>query len=80
MTLFNFPSNFVYWTKIEEHEELKDILLPKIYADAPNIKYEGDGVCVTNYFEKNNIINNLDFSVYESIVWNPFKKCMMSLI
>ena len=74
MTLFNFPSNFVYWTKIKDHEELKNILLPKIYADVPNIKYEGDGVCVTNYFEENNIINNLDFSFYESIVWNPFKK------
>ena len=74
MTLFNFPSNFIFWTKIEEHEKLKNILLPKIYADTSKIKYDEDGASITNYFEKENILHHLEQDLLNDIIWKPFKK------
>ena len=80
MTLFNFPSNFIFWTKIEDHEKLKNILLPKIYADTSKIKYDEDGASITNYFEKDNILHHLEQDLLNDIYGNHLKKCMMNLI
>ena len=54
--LYNFPSNFVFYTKVKDHEQLKKKLLPQIYANESGITYKGEYQdSITNYFEENNI-------------------------
>ena len=40
--LYNFPSNFVFYTKVKDHEQLKKKLLPQIYANESGITYKGE--------------------------------------
>ena len=66
--LYNFPSNFVFWTKVKDHEQLKKKLLPQIYANESEITY--DGVyedSVTNYFEEKNILLDMEKEIYHNI-------------
>ena len=57
LMLYNFPSNFVFYTKVKDHEQLKKKLLPQIYANESGITYKGEYQdSITNYFEENNIL------------------------
>ena len=73
--LYNFPSNFVFWTKVKDHEQLKKKLLPQIYSNESEITY--DGVyedSVTNYFEEKNILLDMEKEIYHNIIWDPFNE------
>jgi hypothetical protein len=69
--IFNFNSNFIYWEKVENHEEYKKYFIPKItneyeYSKQINqtdltTKYFLETNCFTSYCNKNSkiIYNNL---------------------
>ena len=67
--LYNFPSNFIFWTKVRNHEQLKKKLLPQIYANESEIAYDGAYQdSVTNYFEENNILLDMGEEEYHNII------------
>ena len=75
--IYNFPSNFIFWTKVENHEELKRKLIAKIYDDEKSISYSGPySDSITNYFEDENILLDLTEEDYKNIVWDPFEKML----
>src|SRR6056300_769707 len=38
MSFYHFPSEFVFWDKVENHDEIKKEILPKILEDSKNKK------------------------------------------
>tara|TARA_B100000900_G_scaffold390979_1_gene385152 strand:+ start:632 stop:1207 length:576 start_codon:yes stop_codon:yes gene_type:complete len=75
--LYNFPSNFIFWTKVRNHEQLKKKLLPQIYANESEIAYDGAYQdSVTNYFEENNILLDMGEEEYHNIIWDPFNEML----
>ena len=64
--LYNFPSNFVFWTKVRNHELMKSRLLPQIYENESTIKpIGGYKDSITNYFEKDNILLDMSEEEYK---------------
>lgn len=75
--LYNFPSNFVFYTKVRNHEQLKKKLLPQIYANESSITYKGEYQdSITNYFEENNILLDMEEEIYHNVVWDPFNEML----
>jgi hypothetical protein len=76
MGFYHFPSEFVYWTKNERHEEIKDKLMKKIEEDKINRESETFGVVngTTNYDTngKNDFLS--DAELQESLVFEPLEK------
>ena len=84
MSIFHFPTEFVYWDKVEKHEEIKKNLLPIIQENAKT-KNNPFSSCIfnTSLFknkEKNDIKNSFlrDKKLLDSIVFknidNMFNK------
>jgi len=79
-----FPPDFVFWTSIENHKEVKDYLLPLIkQKEEESIKTPTRWYCdVNSSFEKNSIGENnfnqflLDPKIIKDIVWNPLDKML----
>jgi hypothetical protein len=82
--IYNFPSQFVYWEKIEKHNEIKKNILPSILEHSSNLykSYSEEDIgycekfkCRTSYFlrgEDDTFLFDL-LSVYDYlnlIVWN----------
>ena len=57
MSFYHFPSEFVYWDKVENHEEIKNEFLPKILEDSKK--------------KKNNPFNNCKFNTNFTYVGEP---------
>ena len=75
--LYNFPSNFIFYTKVRNHEQLKKKLLPQIYANESSITYKGQYQdSITNYFEENNILLDMEKEIYHNVVWDPFNEML----
>ena len=75
--LYNFPSNFIFYTKVRNHEQLKKKLLPQIYANESDISSEGEYQdSITNYFEENNILLDMEEEIYHNVVWDPFNEML----
>ena len=75
--LYNFPSNFVFWTKVRNHELMKSRLLPQIYENESTIKpIGGYKDSITNYFEKDNILLDMSEEEYNNIIWDPFNEML----
>ena len=80
-TIFTFPSPFVYSTQIENHQEIKQEVLPKILQLAEgkqdDISYQwapgrNSGNLVTNYSQAISDLNScLNPSHYTDIIWKP---------
>jgi uncharacterized protein (TIGR02466 family) len=85
--LLRWPSPFLFWTEVENHEEIKKELSPKIYDQSSNMKYynkpmqirkPGDGnwncEVITTYFDRED--SNLLFSeeILRSIISKPLDK------
>ena len=79
MPLFTFPTEFVYWDKIENHEEIKKELLPIILEKNDKTKNNPFGACELNtsfYKDKrlqseNKFLKNrklLDDIVHKSVI------------
>lgn len=74
MGIFNFPSNFVYWEDVKNHDMIKPILLSKIekikekYKDNNPELYNAS----TNYSYDTDITQFInDPDINKDIVWNP---------
>lgn len=85
--LVNWPSPFLFWTKLENHEELKKELVPKIYEQSKDMKYynkpmqirnPGDGhwncEVITTYFNREDSNNIFSNEILSSIISKPLKE------
>lgn len=84
MGLFHFPSNFVYWTDIKNHEEIKRKLIPKIEKidhKQRSEKQKDNGLinASTNYNTATG--NFLDEEPYitNELVWKPLNELLKKL-
>ncbi len=83
--LYNFPSQFVYWESIEQHEEIKKNIFQKIidhsntlnqlYKNRDDLEYYNNYMCKTNYFlndNNDNFLFNLleEYNYLNLIIWN----------
>jgi hypothetical protein len=77
--LYKFPSQFVYWKKIENHEKIKNNILPlildhsdKLSLDEKNTKYCERYKCKTNFFCKDKFLSELfkKYNYEQLIIWN----------
>lgn len=79
--LYNFPSHFVYWEKIKNHKEIKENILPLILEHSDRLSYTSDEStinyfkkykCRTDFFSKDNFLNNLfqEYGYEDIIIWN----------
>ena len=80
MTFFHFPSNFVYWENVSEHEKLKEMYLPKIRQMEKYTKdalyYNGCTSVVNSSYSATN--DNKEYNYYlldqlllSNVVWKP---------
>jgi hypothetical protein len=54
MSFYHFPSEFVFWDKVENHDEIKKEILPKILEDSKNKKNNPFSACKFNTSFKHN--------------------------
>jgi hypothetical protein len=77
-----FPSQFVYWEKIKNHEEIKNFLLPKIKEHSHSlftlmsedkIKSCEQQKCKTSYFVNDHFLEKIfkEYDYENDIIWNP---------
>lgn len=75
-----FPTKFVYWEKIPNHNQIKEKYLNFVKIDSDkngslyreNIEKKWNCRCLSSYFAENSLpdeLNNVDF--IKSIVWKP---------
>lgn len=75
MPHFQFPSHYVFWTKVENHEEIKSQYLSKIKSIDKNISNTHNFICNV----RSNIRERVDFfeddiDTVNSIVWKPVQE------
>lgn len=88
--LINWPSPFIFWTKVENHKELKEELVPKIYEQSMDMKYynkpmqirkPGDSnwncEVITTYFNRDDSNSIFSEEVLRSIVSKPLNKFLV---
>ena len=79
MSFYHFPSEFVYWDKVENHDEIKKEILPKILEANKNKKNNPFDSCKFNTsFEYNgkpdlNVMNKKMFDVILFYLEKMFK-------
>lgn len=79
--LYTFPSQFVYWEKLPEHNDIKDDLLSFINDD---VDMNGEsyrarakeywGRELTTSFFKNTPLRFMNQTLFNTIVWGPFQR------
>ena len=74
MPHFQFPSHYVFWTKVENHEKIKSHYLSKIKSIDKNISNKHNFICNV----RSNIRERVDFfeddtDSINSIVWKPIE-------
>lgn len=84
-----FPSNFVYWEKIPNHQKIKKTILNTIDDDIKKneffyrekLKENWKCKCISNFFNKDNnfyeTLSNKDF--IKSIIWNPIDNMLKEM-
>ncbi len=86
MPFFCFPSNFVYWEKVDRHEELKSRILPKILAEKDanegnpwraSIVNSGFDYDLGEHDRKNSMLN--DLFIMENVVKQPINNVFSQL-
>jgi hypothetical protein len=75
MGIFYFPTNFVYWQKVNNHDKIKENLVPKIEnLRATRFKDNKPGLinASTNYNGgDDNILSTNEHNMIKHIVWDP---------
>ena len=71
--IYEFDSPFVFWTKVNNHEQIKDTLGPIIKTVSKNDKatVTVDGSTTTYYHQKYTYFTE---SMLEDIIWNPLEQ------
>jgi hypothetical protein len=85
MGIFYFPTNFVYWEHVQNHEEIKQLFLDKIKDIRYKYKDNHQGLVngYTSYGIKDNTLLNLlrDYNgIADQVVWNPINQAIKQLI
>ena len=76
-----FPSNFVYWENIENHEKIKHVIMKKV-LELDNGVYKNHnpgGIlnAVTNYGPSADKFSKyFDKDIIDQLVWNPFENLL----
>jgi len=84
MPFFHFPCDYVYWTHVEDHENIKAKYLPKVREAEKKHKGNTQGLigeAVTGYTEDDNLTDELNKFIREpditnSVVWNSINKLL----
>lgn len=71
--LYEFDNPFVFWTKVENHEEIKQYLIPHI-LDTPEEKVSRYCGSRTSYFHQQ--YNFFNKKIIEDIVWKPYEQML----
>lgn len=82
-----FPSNFVYWQKVQNHQEIKEkyieLILNDFESNKDEYKSKSDWNCsvVSSYFDDENRNNKRIFDQYfiENVVQEPIENCISQL-
>jgi hypothetical protein len=79
MGIFNFPSNFVYWEDVKNHDMIKPILLEKVKKFAE--KYDTSRSDLVNasssFLLENHFITDSD--MIKHLVWDPINNAIREL-
>ena len=77
MTHIKFPSHYLYWTQVKDHENIKSKLVPIIHNLITENNYDNpfkkDCTMTTNFSEKTDFLDN---EMKEKIIW----KCLGEMI
>lgn len=86
MGIYYFPTNFVYWENIENHENIKNILMNEISIIEPLYKYNkkydnGLSHASTNYIPNEDNFTEIlaNNSLLEELVWKPVNNSLSEL-
>ena len=73
MPTFNFDAPFIFWTKVNNHKQIKDTIVPviKIISDNDNATVTVDGSTTTYYHQKYSYFTN---DILENIIWKPLEQ------
>jgi hypothetical protein len=84
MGIYNFPSNFVYWEKVEDHEDIKKMFLDQIKSIGNNTKDNKQGIVngSTSYgiedYSLLNLLKNYE-GIANKVVWKPINEAIRQL-
>ena len=77
MPHIKFPSHYLYWTQVKDHENIKSNLVPIIHNLITENNYDNpfkkDCTMTTNFSEKTDFLDN---EMKEKIIW----KCLVEMI
>ena len=80
MGIFHFPSNFVYWENIENHENIKSVLMKKILElDQEKFKDHMINNATTNYTGSDDITKYLNIDMIKELVWDPLANLLLKI-
>jgi len=68
--IHQFDSPFVFHTQVDNHQQIKQILLPKIQQDIPNYSSSQNTFSSYHHLPPDYITND----ILNDIIWNPFKQ------
>ena len=75
---YSFPHNFLFWTKVENHEDIKNHILPQIYQDEAELSKSSYEDSITSYFEKKDSTQTIIERYFKQIIWDPLDKMLDS--
>ena len=77
MTHIKFPSHYLYWTQVKDHENIKSKLVPIIHNLITDNNYDNpfkkDCTMTTNFLEKTDFLDN---EMKDKIIW----KCLQEMV
>lgn len=78
MGCYTFPSNFVYWEKVDEHQEIKEEYLPKIKNSSIDLPRKDSWLCNVINSAHHKELNNKIFDEYfiDKVIWKYFDKML----
>lgn len=73
MTIYRFPAEFYFSTTVENHQQIKQRLLPKLQEDLDKtLDAQIKGNARTTHHLNNR--HYFDYEMIQNIVWNPFNQ------
>jgi hypothetical protein len=69
--LYEFDNPFIFWAKVNNHEEIKEYLMPHI-LNTPDDRVNYQDGSRTSYFHQQ--YDYFNKGVIEEMVWKPFEQ------
>jgi hypothetical protein len=82
---FVFPSKFVYWEKLQNHQQIKNKYLKKIYDDSrvneTTYRNKKSWKCkvISSFFSEEKILSIFDQNFFNDVIWNPFDNMLIEM-